>query len=368
MGNMLPNAFKRTKKKAILGSITIILCLGLLTYTNCGQKSGTSGDAIVQAGAPFVSIWETTTPNESITLPLREGFEYNMIVDWGDGSPKEKITSWDDSKKTHEYAEPGQHTITLKGLAEALYFNNNGFSTCTDTNSGNAQKIISVTDLGDMGWKNLERAFCGCNNLQSLSGGVTSNVTNMSRMFHGAFVSELDVSKWDTSKVTNMSGMFDGMGAQLDVSKWNTSSVTDMSFMFSNSSSNPDLSRWDTSQVTTMASMFIASNFTADISGWNTRKVTTMNQMFYLSVFNPDMSDWDFTNITNMASMLVGSQITNENYTALLKQIHATRTVNGVFLSTTNQYYNSAAAARASLISDYGWSISDNGSGGPDPG
>lgn len=357
----------KLNKKTFLGVITAAFCLGLLAYNNCGQTGGTVGEPLEQR-TPFISIWQTTTPNESITLPLRQGYKYNMIVDWGDGSSKEKITSWNDTDKTHEYAEAGQYTITLKGLAEAWYFNNNGFSLCTDSSSGDQDKIISIVDLGDMGWKSFEKAFCGCDNLTTVEGGVTSEVTDMSYMFSGSPSVHPDVAKWDTSNVTNMSHMFDGVQAPLNVTKWNTSKVTDMSFMFSTATSNPDLSQWDTSNVTDMTAMFIAVSFTADISNWNTKKVTSMNQMFYLSSFDPDMATWDFRNVANMTNMLVGSQITNVHYTDLLKRILETRTVNGVTLNATSQYYNSAASARASLITNHGWTISDNGSGGPDPG
>ena len=256
-----------------------------------------------------------------------------MIVNWGDNSSQQQITSWNDSNKTHAYAQAGHHTITLKGVAQAWYFNN----------SGDKDKILSVTDLGDMGWKSFESAFNGCSNLTTFKGGITTNVTNMASMYKAAFLPDTNIANWYTSNVTNMSNMFSNLYHAVDLTGWDTSKVTDMSNMFVGAGINPN------------------------ISHFNTAKVTDMSQMFYLSSVNPNMATWSFAKVADMNSMLVGSQISTLNYTKLLKRIHQTRTINNVTLSATSQYYDSAATARASLISSNGWSISDNGSAGPDP-
>ena len=134
---------------------------------------------------PFVSVWRTTAPDESITLPLREEFDYDMIVDWGDDTPVSSITSDSDTDKTHTYAVAGDYTVTITGLAEAWYFNN----------SGDKLKIVSVADLGDMGWLNLGAAFAGCANLTTVLGGNTSSVTDMHSMFWGARVVNPDTTR-----------------------------------------------------------------------------------------------------------------------------------------------------------------------------
>lgn len=352
------------KKQIIVSAITFSFLSILLIYTNCGSKGGSTGTSFTQQ-APFVSIWQTTTLNETITLPLREGFKYDMMVDWGDGSERDKVTSWDDADKSHVYAEAGNYTISIKGVAEAWYFN-----ACGSTpDTGSEAKIIAVTDLGEMGWKNFKHAFCGCENLIAVKGGDTSNVTNMSGMFWGSYNAEPYVGEWDTSKVTDMSHLFDGVIFEdLEVSDWDTSKVTNMSNTFAGTSTNADLRTWDTSKVTNMEQIFLAANGNPDIRGWDTSKVTTMAQAFYLSGVNPNMENWNFAEIADMSQMLVGSQISNVNYTRLLKRIFETRTNNGVSLSATAQYYNSAATARTSLITESSWSITDGGAGGPDPG
>lgn len=349
-------------KKTYIGLFIALIFAGLAMYSNCGgANTGTTGSGLNKQ-TPFISLWETTTPNETITLPLRQGFQYNMTVVWGDGTSSQ-ITAWNDTDKTHTYAQAGQYTVTMKGIAEAWYFNN----------SGDKDKILSISDLGDMGWKNFEKAFYGCSNLTTVKGGITSKVTNTSYMFHSAGNAAPDLEDWDTSNVTNMSHMFNATGTSLinpevwNLSGWDTSKVTNMSYMFSNIYNEIDIGGWNTSNVTNMSHMFLASDINPDVSHFKTSKVTDMTQMFYLSSVNPDMATWNFAKIESMNTMLMGSQLSNVNYTALLKRIHQTRTVNGVTLNATSQYYTSAATARASLIADNAWVISDNGSGGIDP-
>ena len=72
------------------------------------------------------------------------------------------------------------------------------------------------------------KKFVGLSNLD------TSQVTNMSDMFGGCGVKELDLSGWDTSHVTNMRYMFTQCLnlEKINVKNWDTSNVEDMSGMF----------------------------------------------------------------------------------------------------------------------------------------
>ena len=101
-----------------------------------------------QIGLPFISVWRTSSDNETVTLPLRGGYNYDFTVDWGDGSSSQ-VTFYDDTDITHTYVVAGDYTVTISGLVEAWYF----------SNSKDKDKIISVRNLGDVGWKNLEAAF-----------------------------------------------------------------------------------------------------------------------------------------------------------------------------------------------------------------
>jgi hypothetical protein len=257
----------------------------------------TDGAVVVVPSNTFTSVWRTIIPSEMVTLPLRATFNYNFTVDWGDGSPIASVTSAVDTDISHSYLSPGDYTVVITGLVEAWYFNN----------TGSKDNIIAVTDLGDMGWIKLGSAFYGCTNLGPFNGGVTTTVTDMSRMFKNAPLVTPDTSTWNTSLVTDMNSMFSGaLAANPDTSSWDTANVQDMAAMFfSTDFANPDTSNWDTSSVTDMSSMFkTTSAASPDTSGWNTSSVGNMSLMFYsASLANPDTSGWNTSIVTNMENM-----------------------------------------------------------------
>ena len=224
--------------------------------------------------ALFRSTWRVTADEKTITLPLVSGYNYHFTVDWGDGSPTSEITAHNDPDRIHTYAEAKDYNLVIEGTLEAWSFNNAG---------DDKDKILSVESFGDLGYKNLSRAFQGCVNLGAFKGGVTSSVTDMSFMFWGATDADPDVSDWDVSSVINMESMFRiTMSADPDVSEWNVSAVTNMTHMFEDATSaDPDVSEWDVSAVTDMSFMFWgAINADPDMSEWDVSKVTNMSSMF----------------------------------------------------------------------------------------
>ena len=244
----------------------------------------------------FISIWKTTGAGESITLPLRTGFSYNFDVDWGDGNTS-VITSDTDIDKTHYYDLAGTYTVTIDGLVQAWYFNG----------SVDSDKILSIPDLGDVGWINLHAAFAGCSNLTTISGGNTSQVTDMSYMFDGAVNAQPDTEFWDTGNVTSMYAMFvSANSATPHTTNWDVSSVINFAYAFSNNSSvNPDTSNWDVSSAQNFTYMYSNNPIgNPDTSNWVTTSATTMFGMFYNATSAmPDVSKFDTSNVTNMGNM-----------------------------------------------------------------
>lgn len=274
------------------------------TVTANGLTSNSANVSFNLYPQPFVSVWRVGDPaygngNLSITLPLRSGYNYNMTVDWGDGSTSE-ITSYNVGN-THLYTEAGDYTVTIRGTAETWYFNF----------SGDRSKLISVINLGNLGWTNLEKAFQGCDKLESFAGGETSKVTDMSYMFSGNHsLVDLDLSSLNTSSVTNMRWMFYGASklASLDLSNFNTSSVEYMDSMFSNINlTTLDLSSFDTTSLKNMSYMFNESRKLTNInlSSFDTRTVTNMSGVFFnnSSLTSLDVSHFDTSNVTNMGGM-----------------------------------------------------------------
>ena len=338
------------------------------------------------ATPPFLSTWRVPENSKTITLPLvdDERYNYNFTVKWGDGSSS-KIIAYDDPAKTHTYAAAGDYNLVIDGLLEAWSFNNND-------HAGDRDKILSVEDFGDLGYKNLSGAFYGCANLGDFEGGITSDVTDMSFMFWGATSADLDVSEWDVSSVINMESMFRATtSADPDVSEWDVSSVINMESMFrATTSADPDVSGWKVSKVTNMASIFSgatsadpnvsswnvskvtnmagmfsgATSADPNVSSWDVSKVTDMNGMFHTATnANPDMSSWNVSAVTNMGLMFKHSGLSTANYDALLINLADNNTsVSGVTLGASTTMYSSDDAQTArDTLEDRGWMITDAG-------
>lgn len=284
---------------------------------------------------PFITTWETTLANESITIPTDSDYYYNYTVDWGDGTIESDLNG----DATHIYEAAGTYQVSITGAFAAIYFNNH------DPEEGdNSTKIKSINQWGDIDWQSMYYAFDGCNNLQleaedmpdlddvtfaiatfrdiksfnqDISEWDVSNITNMNTMFSGVKSFNQDLSSWDVSSVTNMGLMFEGAEVfNQDLSSWNVSSVTSMNALFYGAKSfNQDLSSWDMSNVEDMSFMFFqAESFNQDLSLWDVSSVTNMSLMFYeAESFNQDLSGWDVSNVTDMSDMFRSAKSFNED-------------------------------------------------------
>jgi surface protein len=298
----------------------------VVSVSGCLATSGTMSidvydqgpsQTVTLAKAPMISTWRTTTSNETITLPLRSGYTYNATVFWEYGTSS-SITAWNDADITHNYSSAGDYTVKIYGTAEAWYFNG----------GGDKEKFISVSQLGDLGWKDLTNAFFGCSYLTEFTAGNTdtSAVTNMYGMFRfyvspDSALTSVDLSSFDTSSVTDMANMFNHAKSltALDVTNFNTSNVTDMNSMFRSleSLTSLNLTNFNTSNVTSMWAMFRDSWFLTalDLSSFNTSSVLYMNQMFdgTPSLTSLDISSFDTSNINTMMGMFRGTGLTSLN-------------------------------------------------------
>lgn len=162
------------------------------------------------------------------------------------------------------------------------------------------------------------------------------------------------------------------------VSNWDVSSVTTLTSTFRACDVfNSDLSGWDVSNNTRLNSTFQGAKiFNQDIGNWDVSNVTTAQLCFSSNaVFDQDLSSWNIVNIASFSNFRSGTQgFSTANYDALLIEWNNTLVnfVNGGGTYTltptadfgSSQYTGGGAAeaARVSLESVFGWTITDGGS------
>ena len=339
----------------------------------------------------FITTWETTSANESITIPTENSsVDYDFTIDWGDGTTEQVNGS--DPDPSHTYDAAGTYTVAITGSFPRIFLN---AGSTGDGDETNARKLQSIDQWGSIQWESLQAAFAGASNMTYSATDTPdlSNVTSVRSMFDRASSFNGDIGDWDVSNITDMSAVFfDASSFNQSIGQWDVSSAENMEFMFAGASSfNQPVGQWDVSNVTSMANMFQrATAFDQDISGWNVSNVTNMNFMFdtvsgesdfnqpigqwdvssatsmrYMfngaSSFNQDLSVWDVSNVVDFDSFLGGSGLSTANYDALLIGWSRLDLLSGASLGASNLQYCDARPFRAYLQDEFGWTISDDG-------
>ena len=289
-----------------------------------------------------------TSLDNEFTLPWIGTYD----VDWGDGNKQTGVTN----SQTHTYATSGDYDIKVKAATGRIYFNN----------SGDKSNVIDIKNWGTCAWTSMENAFKSCKNILTLGLNDVpdlSNVTNVNSMFQNinnqnGFV--LDgglLSQWDVSNINifrYMFGEFSSFGnsdvINIDITNWNVSNGTDFTGMFFKFRENR------------------SEQSIGNPSGWNTTNATSFNSMFnsanILNTNEWNFSGWNISNVTIMTNFLNRGALSVANYDATLISWAAQTPQNNINVSFGNsQYSYEAAAARQTLISTYGWTITDGGQG-----
>lgn len=375
---------------------------------------GSIHPVVAQPADAFVTTWNMPSSDLELTISTRGGStltDYDFFIDWGDGSPVERVRG-DDPDPTHLYSAAGTYQVVITLPAGGA------FPTISLNRGLDREKLASIDQWGTIPWESMLGAFAFANNMTYAAtdtpdlSGVTemdgmftgasqfngaigdwdvSNVRFMSLLFNGASQFNQPIGDWDVSNVEDMRSMFVfATRFNQPIGNWDVSNVTDMSGMFSNARDfNQDIGGWDVSSVTTMLSMFIqATSFNQPIGDWDVSSVTDMSNMFYQSrdfnqplkkwdvsnvtdmtylffeaeSFDQDLSSWDISNVESVRVMFNDSGLSPANYDALLIGWSRLDVQPDLIFEAANISYTTVAfLERSSLINSDGWQIFDGG-------
>jgi surface protein len=393
--------------------------------SNTADKPSYSVNAFIDwgDGNPIENILSTTNSLASSGLDHSYAVAGTYVVRMSGDCPRIARLSIVQGTSSVNLEEWG--TQPWKVLYRAFYSCPNFEITATDvpvfstaelnlTSSSGVVEMFRGTDLVGQasmnswdvsGIERLTSMFFVCHNFNvDIGSWDTSSCIDMKRMFQDAQSFNQDISSWDVSNVTDMTEMFSGNGAPTmvfnqNLDLWNVSNVDNFSYMFSNTNlTNSTLAAWTPTASTNFSAMFedalhipsgigswtfntggnisctnMFKNSTAiipDITGWNTIGFQSMSSMFNNnSTINQDLSSWDITNLTSLDNFMLGvTTLSTANYDAILigweAQAPPTSIIAGFGTTQYTKAPSAAATAHASLLSTYGWTITD---GGPTP-
>ena len=297
---------------------------------------------VLDANGVTVKWTGTTVPSPYFVQanPRGTGMEWFAIVD---NSTKNNITDYARNIQLGiSYFTPPSESIPIP------------FNNIITTLITNMQSLLSSTDTFN----------------QPIESWDVSNVTYMREMFSLATVFNQPIGSWDVSNVTDMSNMFElDYAFNQPIGSWNVSNVTTMGDMFMEATSfNQPIGSWNVGNVIYMGNMFReATAFNQPIGTWNVGNVFQMGSMFYKATsFNQNIGFWNVGKVWGMYDMFLYAGLSMDNYDALLigwstiSSNETPLTPNVVFTGGNSKYCN-GASARSSIISTYGWTITDGG-------
>lgn len=264
-------------------------------------------DTVKDSENPFIYIQETM--NKKIVFKTYFLGEYNVSIDWGDGTTSQNISS----DTSHTYDLGGNKKIKISGIYPQPVFG-------SVSPSESANSLKSIEQWGNIKWKSMYGAFRNCKNLVINASDIPNfseiSGLQLEDMFQGATSFNAKINHWDVSTVTNMFAIFDGATSfNQPLNDWNVSNVQNMGSMFGGASEfNQPLEAWDVSNVTNMEGMFSgASEFNQPLASWDIKNVGLMRNMFAnTESFNQPLDSWNVSNVYNMNSMFSSARLFNQ--------------------------------------------------------
>lgn len=304
------------------------------------------------APKPMIIVVDTTkagSASNTFVLPITKLSTEIVMIYWGDG----KISVGATGDNTHVYAASGIYTVKIYSkIFGGLFFNN----------VGDKSKILSVSTFGKTIITSLFAAFYGCNNLTNIQfGGIIYLTTTAIFLLRGCSALTT-LPMFDFAKVTATTNMLQSCTSLTTVPLWNTSNVSNMASMFQGCTSLTTVPLLDMSNVTNCASMFQSCPALTTVPLFNLSKVTNTSSMFAYCTLLTTVPLFNLSKVTNATNMFFGVTLTTASYSAFLVNLATLPLQSGVTFSGGSSKYDLAgAAARAYIISNFGWTITDGG-------
>lgn len=375
-----------------------------------GVKSGNESSPTNIYDTRFKITVDTTKAGsvaDTFVLPNYTSDTYDYYVDWGEGGAEEHITTA--GNHSHTYASSGTYQIKIKGIFPQIYFNN----------AGDKAKLITIDNWGNIKWSSMLNAFYGCSNMQgnwidcpnmttasfscqgmfancssfnqSVANFNTAAVTNMGYMFYGCSAFNQSVANFNTAAVKNMSCMFSGCSAfNQSVANFNTAAVTSMSYMFSGCSAfKQSLATFSLASATNLSFMLngcninaagTTTNYDATLISWaaqnppNSLSFNGGNSKYGEGLVDSGTTDGVAANKliqsgqNFLTTVTVGDVIynTTDGTYALVTAIDSDTqlSISADIMASGEVYriqHGAGAKARASLIIDDLWTVTDGG-------
>jgi hypothetical protein len=315
-----------------------------------GVIRNNSGGAI---STDFIMTIDTTKAGSaSNTFILRCGNYgvYSAIIEWGDGTTS-TITAWNDADLTHVYSVGGVYTVKISGHLPWINF----------IDTGDKLKVMSIENWGGNEWESFDNSFFGCRNMviNATDTPVLSNLTQGTdgrffRAFYNTGITTIpNFKNWSSEYIFVAPSMFNGCLSltNLDMSGMNFSNCTS----------------FGTSGVEGMFNGCINLD-SINVTGMILNSVNNVScGVMFQNIGTFDLAGldtWNIGKINAFNNFLNNSKITTVEYDKLLISWDNQDAVNSLSVNFgTSQYtlLSASATARAGLISNDLWTITDGG-------
>jgi len=253
---------------------------------------------------PMIIVVDTTkagSASNTFVLPIIKSNDEVVKIYWGDGTNSIGVNG----NNTHVYAASGVYTVKIESkIFGGVYF----------ITAGDKAKLLSIRTFGRGIIRALYHAFSGCSNLAIINDPTLINTSEL------------------------CSYAFFGCSSLTALPLINLSRATNTSYMCY--------------QCTSLSSVPLI----------NLSNVTNTNYMFYQCYALTNIPLLNLSSVTNAAGMFLGCTLTTQSYSDFLTNLATLPLQSGVSFHGGNSKYNpTAAIARAYLISNFGWTITDGG-------